>query len=84
MQECVICCENLPLENYLEDTHLSHHEICNDCVAKYLAVKIMNEAIISVTCPAEGCNAILDYMEIKAFSTVKTFARCPQTKMYLT
>lgn len=53
------------------------HGICKPCVNRYLWIKITNEKIISIPCPAENCIAILEYNEIKEHGGPEAFTRYP-------
>jgi len=60
-----VCAEQHFLEDYPTSTHLASHDVCKICVNRYLWVKIMNEGVINVGCPIDGCVAILGYDEVK-------------------
>ena len=70
-----MCCETYLLKEYPQLMHLSGHEICGNCVARYLKVKILKQGIVSIPCPAEQCHAVLEYNEIKEHSGVVAFAK---------
>jgi len=55
--------------------HMLGHDVCNGCVGDYLTTRIMNEATITIICPAENCAHALDYTEIKEHAGVKVFAK---------
>lgn len=54
---------------------MSGHEICKDCVARYLRIKILKEGMITIHCPAEDCVIVLDYDEIRKYCGVAAFAK---------
>ena len=55
--------------------HMSEHEMCKDCIARYLRVKILKEGVIRIHCPAEECANVLDYDEIKKYCSIVAFAK---------
>ena len=71
----MLCCESRLLEEFPQSMHMSNHEICALCVAKYLRVKILIRGIVTIPCPAEQCGVVLEYNEIKEHSGVVGFAK---------
>lgn len=79
-----MCCESHVLEEYPQSMHMSRHDICVNCVAKYLRIKILMQGIVIIACPAEQCTAVLGYNEIGEHSDVVTFAKCTALPTLLT
>lgn len=44
--------------------HLSSHDICKECIARHLRVKIIDEGMTLVLCPDGSCKTHLEYQEI--------------------
>src|SRR5436190_5986002 len=66
-QGCSVCSDS---NEYPRTTHLKEHSVCRGCLTEYLHVKIRKEGLVSVPCPALGCNVTLQYDDIRLFARI--------------
>src|SRR5205814_585991 len=65
LRECMICRDDLSIDEFPSVTHLKMHEICQSCYSKYLRIKILDERNTIVPCPSDSCELSLSYEDIK-------------------
>ena len=61
--ECLICCENYPENDFLT-IPTTQHKFCKNCVFSYLSKIIHSNQILHIKCP-DGCNAFLSDADIE-------------------
>lgn len=61
--------------DYPQSGHFKGHEICGECVARYMKTRILDDGLTSVLCPESGCKAPLEYSEIGQHASKDVFAR---------
>lgn len=72
----MICCEMIPLGQFVEITHWVGHDICKTCAARYLYTNIMENGKTSILCPSSDCTVVLDHDEVRRIGDSETFSRC--------
>jgi hypothetical protein len=80
----VICAEERLLDEFPQEGHFTSHDICGQCVARYMRTKILDDGSTSVLCPESSCKAPLEYSEIGQHAAKDVFARYLPQSMELT
>jgi hypothetical protein len=63
------------LDEFPQEGHFTSHDICGQCVARYMRTKILDDGSTSVLCPESSCKAPLEYSEIGQHAAKDVFAR---------
>ena len=73
--ECLICCENYPENDFLT-IPTTQHKFCQNCVFSYLSQKIGSIQILHIKCP-DDCNAFLNdtYIEFLLSETPELYKK---------
>uniref|UniRef100_A0A6U3C7H7 RBR-type E3 ubiquitin transferase n=1 Tax=Lotharella globosa TaxID=91324 RepID=A0A6U3C7H7_9EUKA len=62
---CGICLERLPPTRFFKTT--CQHDFCEECMTKYLRIRVETGAVEDLYCPFEGCRREIEDTEIKRY-----------------
>ncbi|KAH9783275.1 RING-type domain-containing protein [Citrus sinensis] len=57
---CEICIEPMAASKKFKNKHLCTHPFCQDCIAKYIQVKVQDDNTAKIECPGLECRHDLD------------------------
>eukprot|EP00928_Gymnodinium_smaydae_P055253 TRINITY_DN38848_c0_g1_i1.p1 TRINITY_DN38848_c0_g1~~TRINITY_DN38848_c0_g1_i1.p1 ORF type:complete len:470 (-),score=44.91 TRINITY_DN38848_c0_g1_i1:100-1509(-) len=79
LQECVICCERLPRDQFEgKITQQCSHErdVCKKCVEHTIELEVNGKGNSTrVLCPHQGCNQVLDHSDVLREASKTVFER---------
>ncbi|KAL6343326.1 hypothetical protein AAG906_022401 [Vitis piasezkii] len=72
---CEICIESISSNKKFKNNHNCTHSFCMDCMASYIQVKVEDQYVPDVACPALDCGHLLDPLHYLPILPAKLFTK---------
>ncbi|CAG8701942.1 10879_t:CDS:2, partial [Dentiscutata erythropus] len=69
--ECAICCDDVPVTNFMSTTTKCNHKVCRTCLNKHIDYQLNGKGNVEIN----DCKVLMEYEDMKRITSEDLFKR---------